>query len=56
VEDPEAWQLSAEGRDFSKRSSTAWGEANRAAGAEAEAVARGVANTNAFYAPDPGPD
>ena len=56
VEDPEAWQLSAEGRDFSKRSSTAWGEANRAAGADAEAVARGVANTNAFYAPDPGPN
>jgi uncharacterized protein YndB with AHSA1/START domain len=53
VEDPSAWQLSAEGRDFSGRSSEAWGEANRAAGADPETAARGVANTKAFYAPDP---
>ena len=30
-----------------------WGEANRAAGADPETVARGVANTTVFYAPDP---
>ena len=53
VGDPEAWQLSPEGREFSARSSEAWGEANRAAGADPEAVARNVANTIAFYAPDP---
>ena len=53
VVDPAAWPLSAEGRDFFARSSKAWGEANRAAGADAEAVARGVANTTVFYAPDP---
>ena len=48
-----AWQLSDEGREFSKRSSASWGEANRAFGADPEAVARAVANTNEFYAPDP---
>jgi uncharacterized protein YndB with AHSA1/START domain len=53
VEDPEAWQLSAEGRDFSTRSSQAWGAANQAAGADPDTAARGVANTTAFYAPDP---
>jgi uncharacterized protein YndB with AHSA1/START domain len=52
LDDPIAWQLSPEGRDFSRRSSEAWGDANRAAGADPEAVARGVANTTAFYAPD----
>jgi uncharacterized protein YndB with AHSA1/START domain len=53
VDDPLAWQMSAEGREFSTRSSEAWGEANRAAGADPEAAARAVANTTAFYAPDP---
>ncbi len=53
VDDPEAWQLSDEGRDFATRSSQAWGEANRAAGADPEVAARGVENTTAFYAPDP---
>jgi uncharacterized protein YndB with AHSA1/START domain len=53
LDDPIAWQLSAEGREFSTRSSEAWGEANRAAGADPEAVALGVANSTAFYAPDP---
>ena len=42
VGDPMAWAVSDEGRDFYKRSSEAWGEANRAAGADPEAVARGV--------------
>ena len=53
VEDPIAWQLSAEGREFATRSSESWGEANRAAGADPEAVALAVANSTAFYAPDP---
>ena len=52
---PIAWQLSDEGRAFSVRSSEAWGEANLASGADPEAVARGVANTTQFYAPDPAP-
>jgi uncharacterized protein YndB with AHSA1/START domain len=55
VDDPLAWQMSAEGRAFFTRSSEAWGEANRAAGADAEAAARAVASTTAFYAPDPEP-
>ena len=53
VEDPEAWQVSDEGRQFNTRSSEAWGEANRAAGADPEVAARGVANSTQFYAPDP---
>jgi uncharacterized protein YndB with AHSA1/START domain len=53
VGDPIAWQLSAEGREFSTRSSEAWGEANRAFGADANAAAQAVANTTAFYAPEP---
>jgi uncharacterized protein YndB with AHSA1/START domain len=53
VGDPEAWQLSAEGRDFATRSSEGWGEANRAAGADAESVARTVVATTQFYAPGP---
>ena len=56
VDDPAAWQLSEEGRDFTTRSSEAWGEANRAAGADPEAVARGVADTTAFYAGIPAPE
>lgn len=52
-EDPEAWQLSDEGRAFSKLSSEAWGAASRAAGAAPDVVARNIASTNAFYAPEP---
>jgi uncharacterized protein YndB with AHSA1/START domain len=52
-EDPEAWQLSDEGRAFNTRSSEAWGEANRAAGADPEVAANAVRNSTAFYAPDP---
>jgi uncharacterized protein YndB with AHSA1/START domain len=51
--EPGTWPMSDEGRAFSARSSKAWGEANRVAGASDEAVARGVANSTAFYAPDP---
>ena len=53
VEDPLAWQLTDEGREFNTRSSAAWGAANAAAGADPAAVAKAVANTTAFYAPDP---
>jgi hypothetical protein len=54
IGDPMAWQLSEEGREFAKGSSEAWGEANRAAGADPAAAERAVANTTAFYAPEPG--
>ena len=54
IEDPEAWQVSEEGRDFYKRSSKAWGEASRASGEDEETVARNIENTTQFYAPDPG--
>jgi uncharacterized protein YndB with AHSA1/START domain len=51
VEDPMAWQVSEEGREFYTRSAAAWGAA-RAAAAEAPApAARQVANTTEFYAP-----
>jgi uncharacterized protein YndB with AHSA1/START domain len=56
VGDPMAWQRSEEGREFATRSSEAWGVANRAAGADPDAVARGVANTITFYAPEPDVD
>ena len=54
VGDPTAWQLSDEGREFAKQSSEAWGEANRAAGADPAVVARNVATTLAFYTTGPG--
>ena len=53
VGDRAAWQLSEEGRAFSTLSSAAWGAANVAAGADPAAAATAVANTTAFYAPDP---
>ena len=53
MEDPIAWQLSDEGREFFARSSEAWGAANVASGADPEAAATAVANTTGFYAPDP---
>jgi uncharacterized protein YndB with AHSA1/START domain len=53
VDDPIAWQMSAEGREFNTRSSVAWGVANEASGADPAAAARAVANSTAFYAPDP---
>jgi uncharacterized protein YndB with AHSA1/START domain len=53
IEDPEAWQMSEEGRSFYRRSSEAWGAANQAAGADPEVAAKAVANTTQFYAPDP---
>jgi uncharacterized protein YndB with AHSA1/START domain len=53
VGNSETWQMSDEGREFATRSSEAWGDANRAAGADPKVAAQGVANTTAFYAPDP---
>jgi len=53
VGDPLAWQVSDEGREFNTRSSEAWGDAYRAYGADEDAVATAVANSTAFYAPDP---
>jgi uncharacterized protein YndB with AHSA1/START domain len=54
IEDRAAWPFSDEGREFYQRSSEAWGEANHAAGADAETVAGNVAATTAFYTTDPG--
>lgn len=51
--DPEAWQVSPEGREFFRLSSEAWGAANRASGADPEVAAAGVRNTTQFYAPEP---
>jgi uncharacterized protein YndB with AHSA1/START domain len=53
IESPEAWMVSDEARDFYGRSSAGWGEASRAAGVDPETVARNVAGTTSFYAPDP---
>jgi len=53
LEDPIAWQVSDEGRDFNTRSSQAWGAASLVAGEDPAAVATMVANTTQFYAPDP---
>jgi uncharacterized protein YndB with AHSA1/START domain len=49
IDDPMAWAVSDEGRDHSTRASAAWGEASRAAGVDAETIARNVASTTAFY-------
>jgi uncharacterized protein YndB with AHSA1/START domain len=53
VADPIAWQLSDEGREFFSQSSAAWGVAYAASGADPQAVEKAVANTTAFYAPEP---
>ena len=53
IDDPMAWQLSDEGRAYSTGSSERWGDANRAAGEDAETVATMVANTTTFYTVDP---
>ena len=53
VDDPAAWAVSDEGREFYTRSSQAWGAANVAAGADPDVAAQGVANTIAFYTVPP---
>jgi uncharacterized protein YndB with AHSA1/START domain len=55
VGDTAAWPYTEEGHDFYSRSSAAWGEANRAAGASDEMVARTVAATTEFYSPSTPP-
>jgi uncharacterized protein YndB with AHSA1/START domain len=56
VGDGTAWQLSSEGRAFAAASSTAWGAANVAAGADPADAAKAIENTTAFYAPEPEPE
>lgn len=51
MEQKEAWQMSDEGRQFAGLSSEAWGDANRAAGADDETVSRNIEATTEFYAP-----
>jgi uncharacterized protein YndB with AHSA1/START domain len=53
IDDPVAWQLSDEGREFNTRSSEAWGGANEATGTDPAVAAKAVANTTAFYTTDP---
>ena len=53
VEDPIAWQVSDEGREFNRLSSESWRRAHEAAGADPATAARSAANTLAFYAPPP---
>jgi uncharacterized protein YndB with AHSA1/START domain len=53
IDDPAAWEQSAEARQCMIRSSDAWGVAFAASGATPAEVAAAVANTTAFYAPDP---
>ncbi|MEV0390150.1 SRPBCC domain-containing protein [Nonomuraea sp. NPDC050643] len=49
----EEFEKSPEGREFSRRSAAAWGQAHLAAGGEPEHVAAAVEATTKFYAPDP---
>ena len=54
VGDPMAWQLSAEGRAFSTRSSAGVGRREPSPRAPIRTASqRDVANTTAFYAPEP---
>jgi uncharacterized protein YndB with AHSA1/START domain len=56
IDDPNAWMVSAEGREFYTRSSVKWGDANLASGADPEAVAAAVKNSTEFYAPSETPE
>ena len=53
VDDPVAWQMGPEGRDFNTRSSVAWGDASRSAGVDEATVTRNVEQTTGFYVPPP---
>ena len=55
VGDPEAWQLSEEGRSYAAQSSAGWGAAYLAGGADPEVVERNVAATTAFYTGEQAP-
>ncbi|MBL7255810.1 hypothetical protein [Paractinoplanes lichenicola] len=47
----DAWKVSPAGREFSRRSAAAWGEAHLAGGGEPGHVAAAVEATTAFYVP-----
>ncbi|MGW2562724.1 SRPBCC family protein [Streptomyces sp. NPDC001514] len=47
----EEWQATDEAREFTTRSSEAWGEAYKASGVSAATVAAAVSATTAFYVP-----
>lgn len=51
IEDPSAWEQTAEAREFMTRSSEAWGAAHEAAGAPADVAAAAARGTTAFYVP-----
>ncbi|ROT31143.1 SRPBCC family protein [Micromonospora sp. HM5-17] len=53
IEDPRTWEQSPEAREFATLSSNAWGAAAVAGGESPDDVARMVANTTRFYAPEP---
>ena len=52
-EGAEAWQLSDEGREFSRLSSERWAEASIAAGTDREEAEAAAARTTAFYTGEP---
>jgi uncharacterized protein YndB with AHSA1/START domain len=52
LENPAEFDKSSEGREFSRRSAEAWGQAHLAAGGDPEHVAAAVEATKTFYAPD----
>jgi uncharacterized protein YndB with AHSA1/START domain len=53
IENLDEFEKSPEGREFSRRSAAAWGQAHLAAGGEPEQVAAAVEATTKFYVPDP---
>ncbi len=54
IEDPAAWERSAEAAGYLTRSASAWGDAMAAAGGDPTEVATATANTTRFYVPEPG--
>jgi uncharacterized protein YndB with AHSA1/START domain len=52
IENMAEFDKSPEGREFSRRSAAAWGQAHLAAGGDPEQVAAAVEATTKFYAPD----
>lgn len=53
VDDPQAFGISPEGREFMQRSAADWGAAHAAAGVQAAIANEAAARTSAAYAPDP---
>ncbi|MFI0817893.1 SRPBCC family protein [Streptomyces sp. NPDC021098] len=52
IDDPAAWEGSDEAREYSTRSSEAWGAAYEASGAPADLAAAAARATTAFYVPE----